>query len=1151
LGKRGENLLLRTCNIVVLSNLLALVSFGQTLGGITGEVKDRSGAAITDAAVTVSNDETNASRSTTSNEAGAYSFPGLTPGTYTVKVERPGFAPSARKLELQVQQTARVDFTLEVGQVNQSVEVSAQAAMLNTEDATVGTVIDRQRIQDLPLNGRNFLQLVSLSPNVTAGFAGEGQADQRQGGSRTSQNMAIAGMRSQWNNFTLDGVSNTDPNFNTYVVLPSVDMLLEFKVQTGIYPAEFGREATQINVSTRGGTNSYHGALYEFVRNDKFDAKQNYSFSASDQLTPKNPFQWNQYGFAFGGPVRIPKVVNGRNKLFFIANYERFRQVTRPTNVYSVASAAMRNGDFSELTGVTLWDPQGRSLAADGKTVVASSFPSNVIPTARISPISAKLFAFDPLPNSPSEAAAGTIPFRNFRKSLHNTSNRDQFHVRGDYVESSKSSWFGRYSWSDEAAVNQGLALNGTKVLSNAKQAVVTNTRTITNTIVNEFRFGANRLGNTAAGELAYTRDVVSELNIPNMPAPNPASFGIPSVTSLTTTNAWGGNADPYVINDAMFQWVDNVSWIKGRHSLRFGAEIRRDRFNYFGNQFLDPEFQFNGQMTRNPSTNAGGTSLADFFLGYTSAARFSVSPAFGQLRSTAQYYYAQDTWRVRPNLTLDFGLRYEYTEPYRDRSQKLTNIYIPKLIYGVVNVAPELHPTIVRAGSGDFYEGLPFRFSPSTLNGQTIPVNVARDGRMGDALVNPDSNDFAPRIGISWSPNPKWTIRAGSGIFYSQEVGNTRFDMARSLAGRIQTSGSPTNFPTVTESNFVTVDPATGIDRPAGAYPGVIAPGVWPMMQNVRDSYTLQWLVNVQREVSRSTVLEVGYIGSISRHLWGLFDANEPIPSGNGSSTNSRAPYPEFSILQTIHSDGRGSYQSGAAKLTRRFQSGLTALIGYTYAKSIDSASAWRGQGDANSVNTSTCLITCEKGVSGFDVTHRMVSSVIYELPFGKGRMFGSHWNALTNHVLGGWQVSSILTLQSGLPANVLGGRSSLAYLDGQRPNATGQPIGVEDQNLNHWFNTAAVALPAQGVIGNIGRNVLRGPSQQYWDFSAHKAFRILEGHELTFRFEAFNFPNHPGFGRPGTNIGTTTAVPATFGVISSLQNNMRQIQLGLKYTF
>src|SRR6266480_1825455 len=334
--------------------LIGQVAFGQTFGSIGGEAHDTSGAIIAGATVTAINIGTNASRTVATNEAGAYSFPSLPPGTYTVKVEKVGFKTVVRnQIELQVQLAARVDFELPVGQVSESIEVRADAALLVTENATVGTVVENKRIVELPLNGRNYLQLVSLAPNVSTGFSTQGQAGARQGGIRAAQTISVAGQRTNFNHYTLDGVENTDPNFNTFVVMPSVDALQEFKVQTGVYPAEFGRQTTQINVLTKSGTNQYHGTMFEFLRNDKLDATQ-YAFTA---LRPsKDPFKWNQYGFTLGGPVRIPKIFKGKDKLFFMANYEAYRKRGNTTALYSLAPAAVQGGDFSAIAN-KVFDP--------------------------------------------------------------------------------------------------------------------------------------------------------------------------------------------------------------------------------------------------------------------------------------------------------------------------------------------------------------------------------------------------------------------------------------------------------------------------------------------------------------------------------------------------------------------------------------------------------------------------------------------------------------------------------------------------------------------------------------------------------------------------------------------------------------------------
>src|SRR5881409_1035539 len=386
--------------------LSVLPAMAQTDASISGVIRDASGAVIPGAMVTVTNPATNLVRTAISNEAGVYNFPVLQPGKYNIKVELPGFRTITQNgVELQVQQSARLDFTLQVGEVSQTIEVSGGTALIATENATVGTVIENKRIVDMPLNGRNFLQLASLSPNVSYGFTTAGQEDQRQGGSRAPQNIAVAGQRSAFNHFTLDGVENTDVNFNTYVVLPSIDALQEFKVQTGIFPAEFGRATTQINVSTKPGTNQFHGTLFEFLRNDKLDAKQ-YAFAGE---RPKDAFKWNQYGFTVGGPVTIPGLYKGTDRLFFMSNFEGFNERRTTRTLYSVPSVKMRTGDFSELlnridpltgklTSTQIYNPATtRPDPSNPKASIRDPFPGNLIP--RIDPVSNKLLEFYPAPN--------------------------------------------------------------------------------------------------------------------------------------------------------------------------------------------------------------------------------------------------------------------------------------------------------------------------------------------------------------------------------------------------------------------------------------------------------------------------------------------------------------------------------------------------------------------------------------------------------------------------------------------------------------------------------------------------------------------------------------------------------------------------------
>ena len=551
--------------IFVLSLLLALAApaSAQTFGQITGAVTDTSGAVLVGASVTVTNTGTNAVREAQTNTSGSYVFPNLLPGVYNVKVDLQGFQSKIRSgIELQVQQTARLDFSLELGSVEVAVEVTGSAPMINATDATVGTVIENKQILELPLNGRNFINLVSLSPNVSSDYAGGagGGASGRQGGDRSTQNFSIAGQRREYNQYTLDGIVNQDVNFNTYAFLPSIDSVEEFKVQTGVYSAEFGREVAQVNVSTKSGTNAYHGTIFEFIRNDAFDAGP-YQFTSVKPQT--SPFKWNQYGFTLGGPIQIPGLFNGTNKLFFMSNFEGFRLRNQQEVVFSTPSVAMRNGDFSGAN-VAIRDPQ-----------TGQPFPGNQIPRNRLDPIAIKLLEWYPEPNIPGAGLSA-----NYLALQHHVTDKDQFTQRVDFVESSKSFWFGRFSWTDEYVLAPNLKDNGQVVETNVKQYMVSNTRTLTPTLVNEFRFGATKFYNNLAQELQYKRNVHEEVGL-GLFIPPPVGWGLPNMT-ISGFSGFGDNPSlPFTGNNDVFQFIDNISWIKGNHSMRMGAEIRRDQLQH------------------------------------------------------------------------------------------------------------------------------------------------------------------------------------------------------------------------------------------------------------------------------------------------------------------------------------------------------------------------------------------------------------------------------------------------------------------------------------------------------------------------------------------------------------------------------------------
>lgn len=1093
---------------IAVAGLIPAALMGQTFGEITGRVADASGAAVPAVAIRATNAATNAVRQTESGPTGDYAFPSLPPGNYTLRVEKTGFKTETARVEVAVQQTVRLDFALQVGQISESVEVSAQAAQLQSENATVGTVIENKRIVELPLNGRNYLQLVSLAPSATTLSPSAGQAGSRQGGDRASQSIAVSGQRIMFNYFSLDGVNNTDPNFNTYVVLPSIDAIQEFKVQTGVYPAEFGHNATQVNVLTKGGGNTYHGALFEFLRNDVLDAKP-YQFTT--RPVTKAPFKWNQYGFELDGPVSIPKLFNGRDKLFFMTDYESFRQRQNFPATFTVATAAQQTGDFSAISNI-LYDPR-----------TSSPFPGNIIPASRIDPISKKFLDYFPAANLPGRS-------NNYQRVGAAPVNKDLFIARMDFVESSKSQWSGRYSWGDENQSNTGLSLDGTSILTNYEQYMGSNTRTISPTMVNEARFGYSRFFNSIGTYLAFSQDVVSKIGIPGLKSGDPVQWGIPNVTLNNYSSIGDSTEGPYANNNSVLQFVDSFSWIKGKHTFRFGGEYRREHYDQDGNQFARGQFTFQPNATVNPATKTGGETFGDFLLGQLYQSEAAVAIGSARNLRNAWGFYIDDTWHVSPKLTLALGLRYEITPPFYDTKGDEFSVYIPYFDNIPVVADKNRYPQFMRQeGCTDPYAGIPLRWPQ---------ITVSCAGILGKSLVQTDHNDFAPRVGITYSPAPKWVLRAGAGMFYNQDTGNPRFDMARNVAGRIRVNSDLYN-PTLNWTN--------ALASISGGVANITSPYAFANKYERRTPYTWEYLFNVQRELGGSTVLEAGYLGSISRKLESLRAVNEALPGTTPIIT--RYPYPNFGRIQLVDNAANGNYNSGFIKVTRRFARGYSILSSYTLAKSIDDASGIRVQGQDTLFPQNSYCMRCERGLSSFDTRHRFVTSALYDVPFGKGRAVNIT-NGLLNAIAGGWQTGIIFTTQSGFPQTIsTGGTDRSGNGAGfDRPNATGADPNLANRTPNLWINKDAFVLQPATTFGSTGRNTFIGPSFLTLDFSAHKEFVIpkLENHRLQYRFEGFNIMNHPVWGAPNGNI-----LSSGFGQITGTAVAMRQLQMALKYTF
>ena len=1118
----------------------ALPLCAQNYGEINGTVTDPSGAVITGANVTVTNTATNIARTVQTNAAGNYTVPFLAPGLYDVRAEQAGFKAVTRPgVQLQVGSSVRINVAMEVGAVTEEVAVTGTAALLTTEGTAVGTVIENKRIVDLPLNGRNYLQLIALSPGVTAETPPSFTATGRQGGERAQQNYSIAGQRMQFTHYTLDGIENTDPNWNLWIFRPSIDALQEFKVETGVYSAEYGHEPSQVNVTTKSGTNQLHGAAFEFLRNSALDAREWQQSTGS-----KNPFRRNQYGFELDGPVVIPKLFNGKDRLFFMSNFEGYRDSNTLRQVGSVATDRMRAGDFS-ASGRVVYDPLTRVFSTDAKgnvkAISATPFANDIIPQNRISPIAQKLLEF-----YPRATTLGDAILSNYTRGAHTPTNWDQFTQRMDFNESTKSFWFGRFGWDDEfTSTASRFPDQNEQYALTAYQVMLSNIRTFSPTVINEFRFGFNQLVSNATTSSAYKRNVTAELGMVGVSNDSPAAWGIPSIGLANGLSGFGDPVDaPFLDHNNTFQWLDNMSITRGSHSMRFGGEIRRMRVNEQGNIYNRTNQAYSGSATFDPNNRLKtGYSFADLLIGEMSTFNWAGALASVQFRSTPWSLYYEDVWKVTPKLTVNYGLRYEYYPPYHDKYRGVMNAYFYDYGVGANGVlASSKLPVLVRPGSGPFYEGTAAHFIDAipTATGDQL-------GQLGlpEATIQNDRNDFAPRIGLAYSTG-RWTFRSGFGIFFAHDVSNaTQSAMDENLAGRAnfvadaERPNVPLSQPQISSVGQVACANWSGICQGPATRIYVVDP-------HLRTPYMEQWLFNIQRQLSDNVVLEVGYQGNQGHKLELFRNMNEPVlrsgPS-DASSLQQRRPWPIYGTFQSVNGVVNSNYNALTTKLNQRLAKGLTSLVSFTWSKSIDLGSGLRPSLLTNGSPLNFYDFTSNRGLSDFNVGRRFVASILYELPFGKGN------SGVVNRLIGGWQLGSIITMADGTPINVGNIGDVTTTENSSLPDATGiSPVPTNQTAQQFWnikaFNSVNNELNFR--YGTTARNVLFTPGTINWDFSVIKNTNIRERQMLEFRFEAYNFANHPNWSPPAANINA----PATFGVITQAKT-MRVIQAGLKYSF
>ncbi len=1086
-----------------LAAMLALAAVTRNLcaqtatATVTGLVTDSQTAVIAGAKVLVTNEATKIQRESRTGQDGFFTVTALPPGSYSISIEAPGFKRDIRSgVVLQVDQQARLVFTLQVGEITEQITVEATSTQLSAENATVGQVVDNRQIVELPLNGRQFLQLASLAPGVATSTS----YGARQGGMRgAATNISVNGTRAEFNNYLLDGTTNTDGNWNIMVTSPSVDTLQEFKIQTNAYSAEFGRSAgAQINAVTKSGGNEFHGSLYEFLRNDKFDAR-NY-FAPAGQRKP--PYRQNQFGLSAGGPVLLPKFYHGRNRTFFFFNYEGLRIRQAQNRISSVPTPALRRGDFSSV-GRGIYDPATTRANPAGAGSIRDLFPGAVIPAARHNPAAVKFLALYPEPNS----GAGLV--NNYVDTRGQRIDSNQYTIRTDHQFSPRNTIFFRYIFTQESRFSPGsVPVLAEDARTRPQNASFNYTRVFSPTLLNEFKAGFLRLKLAELNLNATRRDVGRELGLIGTD-PDPRAWGVPAFITADFNPL--GDTPPTDQANNTFQILNHTSWIRGRHNVRWGFEVRRFQFNLYSIA-SGTLYYFDGAFfTRNPATNRDGYALADLLLGAPRRADRNIGDTQSYFRRYSHNFYIQDDWRVTSRLTLNLGLRYELAMPFTEKRDHM------------ITVDPRLDGfVLVRAGKGDPYEG----FSSARLDPS---IRYVRDGRFGAKSVNKrDVNNWAPRFGFAWDPTGKqvWSVRGGFGVFYSEDFANPFFDMARNAPKAIRQAFDSN--PLIPE---IRLESAFGDPKDPITFPRIFS-----VAYDLPLPYLMQWSFMVQRQLPSNWLLEMGYSGSAG-HKISIFQILNLAPPGPGTVQPRRRPSPEIGTVSPIAPLANSNYHSYRLRVEKRYSGGLSLIYAYTFSKSIDDGNsrANTGQGDFAQNPSRQDL---ERALSDYDVRHVMRLGSTWDIPAGR----------FYRPVFGGWQVGGILNVAHGRHFTVRSTGNANTGVAGLRANlAPGQNwrLPSDQRSPQRWFNTAAFAPPPPFTFGNTGRNIVLAPGQFTLDFSLAKNFAFSERHRIQFRAESFNTPNHPNFGLPNATAGASG-----FGTITSASPG-RQIQFALKYIF
>jgi Carboxypeptidase regulatory-like domain len=1073
--------------------LCSLGAWGQQTSTILGTITDSSGAAVSKANVVVTNTGTSLQRTAVSDSAGAYTVPNLPPGHYRLDFSMPGFSQYVMNdVKIDVGQVARLDAALKAGGATQKVTVRGSEPLLQTADAQISNVVENATIVGLPLNGRNFTQLNLLIPGVTTGSSNNIVGRNGYGARASGVAFSVNGQRSTNSQFLLDGISFLEPEIGSAAFSPSIDAIQEFRVQTNNASAEFGTTAGgQINMITKTGTSSFHGDVYEFLRNDDFDAKNFFAGTAKPEL------RQNQFGGTLGGPIL-------KNKLLFFGSYDGTRLVKGLTQTGLVPTVTQASGNLAYL----LTPPSGGTPIQLINPYTGVPVPGDNITT--VNPIAAQMLAnYIPLPNTSAGGAA-----YNYISNNPIRVDTNQYLGRVDYNITAKDTAWVRYIY--ERTNNQQpkfFPTDGlTEKLRSFGQAAGWS-HIFTPKLLNEFKFGVTHFAEDLHLANAGTNDVVSKLGQTGL-CTDPRCWGVPSMSvsgfaifgehgfSGPNAGGLGGGfkSGPVAFHSNILQVDDVMYWNNGAHSVRSGMEFDARRFGY--DEALDPRgvYTFDGRFTLlggggvTPNAN---TALADFLFGVPVTSLRSITVFNPDLRSFELHPWFQDDWRITQNLTVNLGLRYEFMQRPTSANNTVAN-----LNYSTPT------PTLVTAANAGA-QGFP------------------------RALVDNDYKDFAPRVGIAYLiPGHRSTVvRAGYGIFYQREADNSYIDLA-------------INPPLVTQSTLTlsaSQVPSYSFANPF-ALGGVAASTYFSMQKNWQDAYSQQWNLALQTQVPGGISLQAAYVANKVSHL----SKNIPINQATPGTTplTSREPYPTLGSVSYFNSQGASTYNSLQLQAERRLSSNLTFLAAYTYARCIDDASAGSiGETDTGIQNIHAPGL--QKGLCSQDTRNRFTFSYVYKLPFGRNGIVGANSSDAVNEIIGGWEMSGVLTSSTGQPFTpIMSGDNAGVGFGASYPNIIGNPNSGPHSVL-HAFNTAAFVAAHVGTFGNSRRNIVIGPGVNTLDMALMKHFPIHEQMNLEFRAEVFNMLNHPNFNPPGATFGTST-----FGVITAA-GDPRIMQFSLKFLF